>query len=184
MTRLDTAAELGSQLLAINIHLPCCQQFAARRFQIDSMLEVIRDARDGSSAELTLAANTPIVIAGDANLVFLAQTRDSIATGDIDFESYFGPDFAPDWDGTALEILYSVQTGRRSSVTHPASEGFWPSILDYVYYTDSALDIGNHFIIETAGMTADELAAAGLEATDAADASDHRLHCFDVRPAE
>ena len=50
-----------------------------------------------------------------------------------------------------------------------------PGVLDWILYTDSVLDLHNHFIVETRTMTSANLAAQGLFADDTFDASDHAM---------
>ena len=46
------------------------------------------------------------------------------------------------------------------------NSGFQPGILDYVIYTDSVLDVGNQFVLNTVSMSSAERAATGLQAFD------------------
>ena len=175
---IDTNALLGRPLLLINAHLPCCSYEAARQYEIDQIMAFIRDAQQ-PGGDLDLPANAPIFITGDLNLVGLAQQLTTLLTGDIVNEGTFGFDFAPDWDGTGLTDQISRQTELRMGYTWRSdSSSFWPGHLDYIIYTDSVLEVGNHFILYTPEMSADNLAAYGLVASDSL-ASDHLLFCAD-----
>jgi hypothetical protein len=177
---IDTTPVLGSQLLVINAHLPCCENDASRQAEVDRIMAFIRDAKQPGGA-LTLASDTPIMVTGDLNLVGLAQQLTTLLTGDI-VNPGFGPDFTPDWDGTDLADLISRLTERRMGYTwRDSTTYFWPGHLDYFIYTDHVLDVGNHFVISTQEMSAESLDTYGLLAIDSR-GSDHLLVCADFRP--
>jgi endonuclease/exonuclease/phosphatase family metal-dependent hydrolase len=177
---LDTDAKLGRDLLVINTHLPCCDDDAGRRLEIDQVLSFIRDAMSSGGA-VTLPEGTGIVVTGDMNLVGDGQQLVSILTGDVSDEGTYGPDFAPDWDGTETTDLPSSQTEIRETYTwRNDSSSFLPGRLDMVIFTDSALRIGNHFTLYTPNMSPEELAAAGLLEDDIPQASDHLPHVADL----
>ncbi len=177
---LDTSAVLGSELLIINAHLPCCANDSGRQAEIDRIMAFIRDAQQ-PGGPLTLPPNTPILITGDLNLVGLAQQLTSLCTGDIVNEGTFGPDFLPDWDGSELTNSISRQTEKRMGYTwRNDSSSYWPGQLDYVIYTDHVLTAGNNFILYTPEMSPENLGAYGLLSTDSL-ASDHLLFCTDFR---
>jgi endonuclease/exonuclease/phosphatase family metal-dependent hydrolase len=181
-TLLDTDLALGKQTLVINVHLPCCTDDAGRQREIDRILSFIRDAMS-AGGQLDLPAGTAILFMGDTNLVGAGSVRSSLLTGNIADNGSFGPDFAPDWDGTALTDLVSRQTERRLCHTWlSTTSAFWPGRLDYLVYNDSAVEPGRHFVLDPSQMSADSLAAHGLLASDSG-ASDHRLHCVDLRVA-
>ena len=71
-----------------------------RQKQSDSIVRWIRTLRD----EKAIAESTPIIVAGDMNVLFSDPARHltTLLTGDIVDEETFGPDFSPDWDGTDL----------------------------------------------------------------------------------
>ena len=57
---------------------------------------------DERRGELALAPNSPVVYGGDLNMVGLDDPIYTLVSGDISDENTYGPDFNPDWDGTAL----------------------------------------------------------------------------------
>jgi endonuclease/exonuclease/phosphatase family metal-dependent hydrolase len=179
---LDTEAAIGKRTLVINVHLYCCTNDTGRQQEIDRILSFIRDAlTPGGSLDLPRGA--AILFMGDTNLVGASGTRTSLLTGNISDNATFGPDFAPDWDGGSLTDLISRQTEKRLCYTWLSATGaFWPGRLDYLVYNDSAVSPANHFVLDPSGMSADSLAAHRLQAADAA-ASDHLLHCVDLRVA-
>lgn len=177
---LDTEAAIGKRTLVINVHLYCCDNDAGRQEEIDRILSFIRDAMNpGGSPDLPPGA--AILFMGDTNFVGASGTRTSLLTGNISDNATFGPDFAPDWDGGSLTDVISRQTERRLCYTWLSAEStFWPGRIDYLVYNDSAVSPANHFVLDPSGMSADSLAARGLQAADSG-ASDHLLHVVDLR---
>ncbi|MCP4362518.1 MAG: hypothetical protein GY796_31315 [Chloroflexi bacterium] len=53
------------------------------------------------------------------------------------------------------------------------ANGFSPGRLDFFIYSDSVMGVDKHYLLYTGEMTADQLAAYGLQADDSAAASDH-----------
>jgi len=133
----------------------------------------LRDAKDPGGV-ITLPEGTPFVLGGDLNLVGWRQQLDTILTGDIQNEGTYGPDDAPDWDGADFTDPRSRQPDARLSYTWRNDfSSYYPGMLDWILYTDSALDLHNHFILETRGMTAANRAANGLLLYDTPNSSDH-----------
>ena len=179
---LDTTPAIGVEMLLFSAHPPCCDNDTGRQREIDHMMAFIRDAQ-APGGVVDLAPGTAIHIAGDMNLVGYAQQLTTLLTGDIVYESSFGPDFAPDWDGTPLTNLISRQTELRMAYTwRDDGSAYWPGHLDYHIYADSVLDVGNHFILYTPEMSPANLAAHGLQPADST-ASDHLIFCADFHPA-
>lgn len=177
---LNTTSVFGKRTLLINLHLPAGTNEAGRQAQVDKILAFIRDAKEPGGT-LTLEEGSPIIIVGDTNFVGDSQQLRSLLTGDIVDNAAFGPDFNPDWDGTDLADLLCRQTEKRTSYTwRNDSSYFWPGRLDYIIYTDSALDVGNRFILYPRTMSPDSLAAHGLFANDH-EGSDHLMVSADFR---
>jgi endonuclease/exonuclease/phosphatase family metal-dependent hydrolase len=179
-TLIDAGATLGSELLVINAHLPCCDNDGGRQDAADEIMAFVRDART-PGGQLDLDSDTPIVITGDLNLVGFARQLETLLTGDIVDEGTYGSDFAPDWDGTDLLDVVARQTEKRMGYTwRRDTSSFWPGRLDFIIATDSVTAIGNRFILYTPEMSPGELAANGLLAGDS-HASDHLLLAADLR---
>jgi len=116
------------------------------------------------------------------NFVGFARQLETLLTGDIADEGAYGPDFAPDWDGTGLHDIVARQTEKRMGYTWRSDfSSFWPGRLDFIITTDSVVETGNHFILYTPEMSPAARAAYGLFAGDSY-ASDHLLFCADLRP--
>lgn len=177
---LDTTPVLGTKLLIINAHLPCCDYDEGRQYEVDRILWFLRDAvTEGGS--VTLEEDTAILITGDMNFIGLSQQLTSLLTGDIVDEATHGPDFNPDWDGTDLTNLISRMTEKRTAYTWRKDWSYyWPGHLDYMIYSDSVIQPGNHYIVYTPEMSADSLAANGLLSNDSY-VSDHLVVCADFR---
>jgi len=170
---LDTEALLNRQLLIINAHLPCCGNNEGRQEEADRIMEFLRDAITVGGT-VDVPSGTGVVITGDLNLVGDGQQIATLLTGDIADEGTYGPDFDPDWDGTALTDTPAGQTELRMSYTwRNDGSTYLPGRIDLIITSDSVLGIGNHFTLYTPNMSPAELAAAGLLANDTSEASDH-----------
>jgi len=193
---IDLRPTYEKDLLLIVAHPPCCDNDAGRQREIDAFMAFIRNAK-APGGLLDIAPETPIVIVGDMNLVGQRQQLETMLTGNIINVGTYGPPFSPDWDGSDLEDAIPRATDLPMAFTWYHDWGsYWPGRLDYIVYTGSVLETGNSFIAFTPAMSADTLAAYGLEADDAVLASDHLpvvadfaipvsvaevgIHCLDV----
>lgn len=176
---LDASSALGTDVLLVCAHLPCCTNDGGRQNEIDHIMSFFRDAKTAGGI-VDVPSGTAFLIMGDLNLVGLNQQRTTLLTGDIVDEGTYGPDFAPDWDGSALGDVVSSQTERRFAYTwRNDASTYAPGRLDYVIYTDSVLELGNHYIVYSPEMSAAELAATGMQAGDVTGVSDHLPHVAD-----
>ncbi|HOE63856.1 MAG TPA: endonuclease/exonuclease/phosphatase family protein [Candidatus Sumerlaeota bacterium] len=174
---------LGAEkLLLFNVHFPCCEFDAQRQRESDKIMSFIRDAK-APGGLLTVPDNTPIIFTGDTNFVGWAQQLRTILSGDIVDEERFGADFKPDWDGSDFADCLSYHNSNRvSSYTWRSDSSYYcPSRMDYIIYSDSVLELGNHFILWTSDMAAADLDYYGLQAGDVSSASDHLPHVADFR---
>ena len=180
---LQTADALGTPLLVINIHLRCCSANAQRQEEADSIIAFLRHVQQGDYPQI--AANTPVVLCGDFNLVGDHQQLLTLLNGEIQDTAQYGPANPPDWDGSPLTDLRSYQLGRRDAWTWYDEGGaapYSPGRLDYILYTDSVLETGHHGLLWTPVIPADSLSAWGLQALDTPTASDHIPRFVDLRP--
>jgi endonuclease/exonuclease/phosphatase family metal-dependent hydrolase len=178
---IDASQKIGSHLLLINAHLPCCDNNASRQNQIDQLLAFIRDAKQPGGL-LTLEPETPIIITGDLNLVTFSSQLETLLTGQIVNQTIHGPSFSPDWDGGSLTALVSRHSDKRMGHTWRNNlSTYSPGILDYQIYTSSVLETSNHFIVNTEAMSSQRLVANGLLWNDSW-ASDHLAYVADYRP--
>lgn len=170
---LDLGLAEAKDLLLVACHLRCCTDDATRQEEADGLVKFLRDARTAGGV-ITLAADTPIILAGDMNLVGWRQQLDTIVTGDIVDNATFGPDSAPDWDGTDLAFPVSRHPDGRAGYTWRSdTSAYYPGLLDWIFYTDSALTLHRHYILETRTLLPATRTATGLQATDIPTASDH-----------
>lgn len=165
----------ATDLSLINAHPPCCEDNAGRELELDAMAAWIRELQSPGGRELI--PGTPMVIAGDMNLVGYARQLEILLAGRIVNQERYGPSHLPDWDGTPLADVMPYHTTGREAFTwrsiNSQDRSFSPGRLDYILYSDSVLELGNHFVLCTSEMSPEELAAAGLVAYDTAVASDH-----------
>jgi len=172
---LDTEAALGSKLLVINTHLAFMPE-SSRQEDADETIMRLRDWRSGNGP-FELESNTPVVNVGDFNQRAPSPALTTLTDGDIVDEARFGQDFPPDWDGTPILDLNSTQNA--DSVNYTSSRSRTVK-LDYVLYTDSAIEVGNHYVLNTRTMTQEDLTKYDLEAADTDSASDHLPTIMDI----
>ena len=178
---VQTDSLLDRSLLIINAHPPCCNNDDGRQEEIDQMLALLRRVRAGDHPQIP--ADVAVQLTGDMNLVGLAQQLDSLVSGDIVDEATWGPDVAPDVDGSALLDTSPLLTGARLSYTYRndgSSSGYWPGRLDVSIISDSVLELGRQLVLETRFMNAQRLAKYELLSNDSA-SSDHLPLVTDVR---
>jgi hypothetical protein len=173
--RVDPRPKLESDLVVLGNHWKAfsgAANDAARQDQADGLIRYLADMRAGT--RLNVAPQTPIVAGGDLNLVGIRRPLDTVRSGDIVDQGAWGPDAAPDWDGSAFDEVPARHPDQRMVYTWRSDGGsFYPGRLDWMFHTGSVLTLGNHFVLETRGMTPSNLAAHGLLATDTGTASDH-----------
>lgn len=170
---IDLDPNTGTKLLFVVAHTPCCDNNFDRQREIDAIMAFIRKAKDGTGP-VTLSPNDPIVIVGDMNLVGDRQQQTTLITGDIANENFYGPDFDPDWDGTAMDDAKPLATNLPLSMTwYKASSSFSPGRLDYMLYSGSVMDLKNSFVLFTPELTQDQLNEFNLNSNDVTQASDH-----------
>ncbi len=182
---IDLHPKYDKELLFIVAHLPCCERDSDRQLEADALMAFIRDAK-AESGDLDLQPNTPIIVVGDMNLVGDRQQLRTLLRGEIINTGLYGPPFAPDWDGTDFADLMPRQPDLPMTYTwYSGSNGSnWPGRLDFIIYSNSVIDSGNHYVLFTTEMSSDSLAAHGLQPEDALWASDHLPVVGDFRLSE
>ena len=163
----------AASFLVINAHPPCCSNETDRQAECDNIMSFIRDAKTAGGT-VTISQGAPIFIVGDLNLVGWAQQLKTLLEGDIVDQATYGADFNPDWDNTPLADSIPYHTSTRESYTWRSdSQSFDPGRLDYIIYTDSALQLARRFALWTPDMAPSDLATYGLQSGDSPTASDH-----------
>jgi len=182
-----------TDLSVISAHPPCCDKEEERQRELDGIAAWLRELQtpggvleppEEPQLEFDLPEGTPIVVAGDMNLVGGASQVLTLTDGRISDEATFGPSHAADWDGTPLADAWPRVnvTGGDVFTWRDARSSFSPGKLDYIVYSDSVLELRRAFSLETAGLTEDDLARYGLRADDTLDASDHLPVVADFTP--
>jgi endonuclease/exonuclease/phosphatase family metal-dependent hydrolase len=184
---LDTRDAIGTRMVYVLTHPPCCNyddatpsRDAQRQRVVDAIAAFVRNVKAGDGP-FDVAEETPIVVAGDMNFVGSARQPHTLRTGDIANNDRFGPDAAPDWNDSPLLDTNPRQGGTPLHVTwdDPGSS-FPPGRLDYTYVSDSVLDVVNEYILHTPALSEATLAAHGLQPGDTRTASDHLPVVVDV----
>jgi endonuclease/exonuclease/phosphatase family metal-dependent hydrolase len=179
-------ADYEKDLYVINSHFKCCGSIGSyedelRQQSADAMIAWYRDLQTPGGAELP--EDTPIINLGDFNLVGGPQPLLTLMTGDIFDNGSYGPDHAPDWDGTDNQASLPVHTDGLAAYTWRNDySSFGPGKLDFILITDSVVELGNRFVLNTADMPAAKLAALGLQADDSREVSDHLATVQDLVP--
>ena len=188
---LDANEALGSRLVVVNMHPPCCNygpeegepsSNAQRQRVVDGVVAFLRDLKQGEGP-FGVAPETPIVVLGDMNFVGAAQQRRTLRTGEIVNTDRFGPAAAPDWDGSPLLDTKPRQVASPMHTTWVDSgSSFPPGRLDYAYVADSVLEVVHEFVLYTPLLPEDVRTEYGLQANDTVKASDHLPVVIDVTP--
>ncbi|WP_103019904.1 endonuclease/exonuclease/phosphatase family protein [Salinibacter altiplanensis] len=188
---LDADDALGTDLLVVNMHPPCCNygpdddapsRNAQRQRVVDGVVAFLRDVKQGEGP-FGVPTETPIVVLGDMNFVGEAQHPRTLRTGEIVNTDRYGPPAAPDWDGSALLDTRPRQVGTPLHTTWIApGSSFPPGRLDYAFVTDSVLEVVHEFVLHTPALPTDVRTSHGLRADDTPTASDHLPVVIDVAP--
>ncbi len=173
VTHIELPARLGERdLVLFNVHPPCCDNDAGRDAEADRLAATWRDLLDGSGP-FAIDPGDAMAIVGDFNLVGFRRQLEALRDGAF-IDPARGPDFAPGRAEGSLREAPLRHTHRRLIHTwRRAASAFAPGKLDFVLYTGDALEHLGSFVPDTEGMPEDFLEAAGLEATDSLEMSDH-----------
>ena len=172
-TFIDLPDSYDTDLLFTNAHLFCCTADTGRQIQVDLFASFILDAKT-EGGEITLPTNTPIIYAGDFNLVGYRQQLETILTGDIQYTNIFGNGAPLDWDNSGLTADNSLHLNSPFYYTwQDDSQNFLPGKLDFIFYSDSILEKEKSFVLETETQTEAILNEMSLLAQDTSSASDH-----------
>lgn len=172
-TLIDLPAKYGKDLLFTNAHLNCCANDAARQNQVDEYAAFILDAKKkGGLAELPFG--TPFVYGGDLNLVGYEQQLRTLLLGDIQNTGQYGNGGPLDWDNTSLTDENFLQTDIRMNYTWRSDGGsFPPGKLDFLIYSDYALQSEKSFVVQTEVMSPSRLGKYNWLLNSTGTASDH-----------
>jgi len=175
----------------LGVHLKCCgdpggSEDESRQRSADAIANWLGDARGAfrpSGDNISLPANTPMIVLGDFNMVGGPQPESTLLTGDIIDNPTFGADVKGDWDITDITNLNPLDPFTGQNFTWQGSGSFDPSPLDRMMTTDSAFNAANKFILNSDTMTPSARSTAGLLAGDTlpANSSDHLPIVVDLR---
>jgi exonuclease III len=179
-------------LSVVSAHPPCCEQEAERQRELDGIAAWTRELvmeggrlrpADGAELAFDLPSGTPMVIAGDMNLVGGARQVLTLTDGEIADKETFGRSHPPDWDGTPLADAWPRLAGGYDAYTwRDALSSFCPGRLDYIVYSDSVLERAKAFVLATETLPEGTLERYGLRREDTIEASDHLPVVADFTP--
>lgn len=178
---VDMTEKYGTHALVISAHTPCCANNEDRQDEIDAIMALVRNAKDGTGP-VTIDENSPVFIAGDMNLVGFKRQLETFLTGDIFNNSAYGPDFVPDWDDSDFEDAKPGVPNLPLYFTwYDEGSNYAPGRLDFIIYSGSVVEKVNSFSFYTRSFPADTLTAYGLDKDDAVRAADHNPPVADFR---
>ena len=165
-------ADFASDFYFMNNHYKCCGSVgsgedAQRQRQSDAIVNWLRDART-PGGNVDLSPGTPFAVLGDLNMVGSLQPLNTLLDGNIIDEATYGTDSVPDWDGSHLTDARPVHNGSGTDeyTWRNDNSQFAPGVLDFIIYSDSVLDVGNQFVLNTVAMSTAERVATGLQEFD------------------
>ena len=174
-------SEYPRDMLMIGAHFRCCDANDNRQREADAFVEFVLDAKT-EGGKIDLPEDTPIMMAGDLNLVGYSQQLKTILTGEIINTGTFGEGGAMDWDGSDLKDVISFHTDNPYAYTWIDNESsYWPGRLDFSIMTNSVGEVRNKFILETSAMSQKRLEQYGLQQNDTREASDHLPKVTDIQ---
>jgi len=180
---IDTEPLLGAPMLFTSSHLKCCggaNNEAQRQAEADEFMAFLRD---GLAGEEEWPAVLPVVYGGDLNMVGLAGPIHTLVSGDISDEGAFGPDFAPDADGSDFTEWPILQSDHPMDYTWENAGSEWmPGKLDYIITSDALLDVVRSYAVNTGEMEPSRLVEHGFTSGMSLAASDHFLVVADLAP--
>lgn len=176
-------ATYTTDLFAMSIHFKSggtSDDIARRAVASDAVAAWFGNLRTPGGA-ITLPANTPFVMAGDTNFNSAGDATgyNALLTGNITDNATYGPDVKGDWDLSDTTDPVPPSIPAYTFATHDFSS---TSRLDRFVYSDSVAVAAQAFFIDTADMTAGQLATEGFQATDTTEemTSDHRPVVVDL----
>ena len=178
---LDTENELGGNLLIFNSHLSCCDNNEDRQQQVDQFAGEWREWVVNGSGPFEIDNGVPFIHVGDFNFVGYRKQVETMRLGDIEDEGQYGIDFPPDWDGSSIVTLFPRHTHKRMGYTwRNDASSFNPGKLDYIFYSDLAINHSKHYVLNTLAIDEASLDFNGMQWDDTREASDHLPVVFDI----
>ncbi len=160
----------AENLLVVHAWAACCDQDSLRQVHCD---QIIADIRDLVQDEI-ITRDTPIILAGDFNLVGKHRNYETLKFGSISDTNNFGPSFVPDsYAESFIDLNPRSLTQAMDYTWRNDSISFPPGRLDFIFYTGSLLDTGNNFIFDDQGLPDSIRDDYKLQTGDCVQASDH-----------
>ncbi|MDG2054864.1 MAG: endonuclease/exonuclease/phosphatase family protein [Phycisphaerales bacterium] len=178
----DTRGMTDLYLLAVHMKAQEDSESEAKRQRhCDAIANWLGDARTPGEDFDDLPQDTPMVVVGDMNFYLEGgQPELTLRTGEIQDEGTFGQSIKGDWDNSDLTDPQPIDpiTGEAWTLWN------WESRTDRFIYTDSVVDLGNTFILNTMMLSRNLLNEYGLVDTDTTRdmTSDHLPVVVDFRP--
>ena len=154
------------------------------------MVGWMRDIRT-TGPFIDLPKGTAMAVLGDLNIVHSFRPVATLLSGDIDNNAAYGPDSAPDWDGSTNADLHPLHNAYEPfDYTWRNDNGsFAAGRLDLITWTDSALRRVHSFVLNTTMMSSTALASSGLQEFDitvdnSGNSFDHLPLVVDFRPVK
>lgn len=167
--------------LMIGAHFRCCDANEERQREADAYAEFVLDART-AGGRIELQEQTPVMLAGDLNLVGNSQQLETLLTGNIVNTDDFGEGEPLDWDGSDLLDIIAYHTDSPYAYTWADNESsYWPGRLDFNIITNSVSQVLKKFVLETTSMSDERLEQYGLQREDTHQASDHLPKVVDIK---
>lgn len=172
-TLIDLPSSFDENLLFTNSHLKCCDGNTQRQMQVDEYAAFIRDIKIEGGAFI-LEENTPIIYAGDLNLVGFNSQLQTLITGIIQNSGQFGAGTPLDWDASNNLDIVPVHSDNNFSFTwQDESSDYTPSRIDYFIVSDAVINVEKAFVLNTQEMSQNRLDLYNLETNDTYYSSDH-----------
>ena len=169
-------------LSVVSAHPPCCDNETERQEELDGIAAWVRDLVGPGGHDLP--DGTPLIVAGDMNLVGRARQVRTLIRGEIVDEETHGESRPLDWDGTPLADAEPRHAGGHDAFTwRDSRSSFAPGKLDYIVYSDSVLRLANAFVLASEELPPEALERYGLRPADTLEASDHLPVVADFTPA-
>lgn len=170
---IDLPSSYPKDLLFTNSHIKCCDGNDLRQLQVDEYAAFILDAKM-PGGDITLEENTPIIYAGDLNLVGFSEQLTTLLTGEIQNTNIYGEGGFLDWDNTPNKDLTPIHTDKNYTFTwQDEASDYTASRIDYIIYSDAVLTAEKSFILNSREMSSDRLLQNNLQVNDSYYASDH-----------
>ena len=169
---LDLSEPYSGKLVLIALSMPCCDLDDARQAEADMIMAFIANLKEGKTLD-SIPPNTPVILAGDANLVRKTAPYLTLLEGRIHDTLAYGPGAFPDWDDSPFTDLLPLHLQKPMAFTW-RGKGYFPGRMDFIIYSDSVVEIGRNFVFDTVGLPEEVLNRYQLREEDAPNTYKHQ----------